>query len=93
MGLGTSKYEAELKEFELALGEWEEVCAAMAAEEAAAAYDASMGRCGLTLYCAQQCAGSQYWCVSTAGCSTNWKPQDHLSAASTSFKCTPSSGF
>ena len=57
MGLGTSKYEAELKEFELALEEWEEVCAAMAAEEAAAAYDASMGGCGLTLYCAQQCAG------------------------------------
>ena len=57
MGLGTSKYETEVKEYEIALAEWEEVCAAMAAEEAAAAYDASMGGCGLTLYCAQQCAG------------------------------------
>ena len=58
MGLGTSKYETEVKEYEIALAEWAAAWAAAAAAAAAAAFDASMGACGLTLYCAQQCAGA-----------------------------------
>ena len=47
-------YEAQLAAYEAALAEWEEICAAMAAEEAAAAHDQEKGPCGLALYCAQQ---------------------------------------
>ena len=58
MGVTGSTYATQLHEYEVALSEWEETCAAMAAEEAAATYDASMGTCGLTAYVLQQCVGA-----------------------------------
>ena len=53
MGSGESK----MQKYERDLAEWEEICAAMAAEEAAARFDHTMGPCYKCVYCGQQALG------------------------------------
>ena len=46
-----------MQKYERDLAEWEEICAAMAAEEAAARFDHTMGPCYKCVYCGQQALG------------------------------------
>ena len=46
-----------MAQYERDLAEWEEICAAMAAEEAAARFDHTMGPCSKLVYCGQQALG------------------------------------